>query len=83
MTDPSRTAARVLRVLLAAAVAAILTGIVFGAAPLARQAQLAGLWAIVAGPLVVLVIVAAAKPRTRWFAAGTLALALIGLLLAR
>jgi hypothetical protein len=68
----------VLRLLLAAAMAAILAGIfVDGWLPLA------GLWTLVAGPFVVLVIVSAAKPRTRWFAAGTLALALIGLLLAR
>ena len=78
MTDPSRAAARVLRLLLAAAVAAILAGVFFGG-----WFQLAGLWTIVAGPFVVLVIVSAAKPRSRWFAAGTLALALIGLLLAR
>lgn len=83
MTDPSRTAARVLRVLLVAAVAAILAGVFLGAAPLAGRLQRAGLWTIVAGPFLVLVIVSAAKPRTRWFAAGTLALALIGLLLAR
>jgi hypothetical protein len=83
VTDPSRTAARVLWVLLATAVAALLASILLGAAPLAPRLQVAGLWTIVVGPFLVLAIVSAAKPRTRWFAAGTVALALIGLLLAR
>jgi hypothetical protein len=73
----------VLRLLLVTAVATILAGLLLGAAPVARRLQLAGLWTLVAGPFLVLVIVSAPKARTRWFAAGTVALALIGLLLAR
>jgi hypothetical protein len=79
MPDLSLTAARALRALLAAAIVAILAGILWAT----DRLKLAGMWTLVAGPFVVLVIVSAATPRTRWFAAGTIALAAIGLLLAR
>lgn len=82
MADPSRTAALALRLLLAVAVTATVSGVVLGAAPAARVLRLVGLWSIVSAPFIVLVIVSARTQRTRWFAAGTLALAVIGFLLA-
>jgi hypothetical protein len=83
VADPSLAAARLLRVLLAGAVALLVPGIVLPGWTASPAMTVAGLWTLALSPFVVLTVVSAGETRTRWFAAATVALLIAGLLLAR
>jgi hypothetical protein len=83
VADSSLTAARVLRVLLAGAVALLVPGVVLHDSLVVHRLQVAGLWTLALAPFLVLAIVSAEHRRTRWFAAATIALVVIGFVLAR
>lgn len=57
-------------------------GVVLDSA-LGRTLEAVGLWSLALGPFLVLVIVSAGRARTRWFAAATIALLIIGFVIAR
>jgi hypothetical protein len=82
VADASLVAARALRVLLLGAVLLLAPSLVLVPTPMVRGLQIAGLWTLAAGPFIVLIVVSAGESRTRWFAAATIALVVVGFALA-
>lgn len=75
-------AALALRVLLGGAVLCLVGGTVPGTGAWGAGLRTAGVGVVVAGPFVVLIVVAVRARRAAWYAIGTLALSLAGFLLA-
>jgi hypothetical protein len=83
VVETARVAARLLRVLLSAAVVAMVVGWALADTPVGAAIRTGGVGAIVVAPFAVLLVAAGRHRRDSWYAAGTLALAVVGYLLAR